>query len=229
MTTHSSILAWRFPMDRGAWWPTVHGVCRVWHNWVTKHSTYYLMITIAQWRECGCPSLFHKWENKDSENLCKKGFQNRIPKCGILCHLMLPLHDLKINMLMIHMCICMYTHMCTHICIHTHTYDICIISNIYCCWIIRSVTFRRLYKRSSFSSSNICLSWRPSLEINRRSNFKFPMLELRILNNDLEIWISTFPREEVAKWHSLLLSANPISWKFNLQWILGATYGKNTD
>ena len=26
MATHSSILAWRIPMDRGAWQPTVHGV-----------------------------------------------------------------------------------------------------------------------------------------------------------------------------------------------------------
>ena len=26
MATHSRILAWRFPMDRGAWWATVHGV-----------------------------------------------------------------------------------------------------------------------------------------------------------------------------------------------------------
>ena len=25
MTTHSSIIAWRIPMDRGAWWATVHG------------------------------------------------------------------------------------------------------------------------------------------------------------------------------------------------------------
>ena len=24
MATHSSILAWRIPMDRGAWWTTVH-------------------------------------------------------------------------------------------------------------------------------------------------------------------------------------------------------------
>ena len=28
MATHSSILAWRIPMDREAWWATVH--------WVTK-------------------------------------------------------------------------------------------------------------------------------------------------------------------------------------------------
>ena len=26
MATHSSILAWRIPMDRGAWWATVHGI-----------------------------------------------------------------------------------------------------------------------------------------------------------------------------------------------------------
>ena len=26
MATHSSIPAWRIPMDRGAWWATVHGV-----------------------------------------------------------------------------------------------------------------------------------------------------------------------------------------------------------
>ena len=26
--THTSILAWRIPMDRGAWWATVHGVAK---------------------------------------------------------------------------------------------------------------------------------------------------------------------------------------------------------
>ena len=28
MATPSSILAWRIPMDRGAWWPIVHGVTK---------------------------------------------------------------------------------------------------------------------------------------------------------------------------------------------------------
>ena len=28
MASHSSILAWRIPMDRGAWWATVHGVSK---------------------------------------------------------------------------------------------------------------------------------------------------------------------------------------------------------
>ena len=30
MTTHSSILAWRIPMDRGAWQTTVHRVPKSW-------------------------------------------------------------------------------------------------------------------------------------------------------------------------------------------------------
>ena len=28
MATRSTILAWRIPMDRGAWWATVHGVTK---------------------------------------------------------------------------------------------------------------------------------------------------------------------------------------------------------
>ena len=28
MATHSSILAWRIPWTRGAWWATVHGVAK---------------------------------------------------------------------------------------------------------------------------------------------------------------------------------------------------------
>ena len=28
MATHSSILAWRIPLDRGAWWATVHGIAK---------------------------------------------------------------------------------------------------------------------------------------------------------------------------------------------------------
>ena len=28
MATHSSILAWRIPMDRGAWWAIVHSVTK---------------------------------------------------------------------------------------------------------------------------------------------------------------------------------------------------------
>ena len=36
MATHSSILAWKNPMDTGAWWAMVHGVARVGHAFETK-------------------------------------------------------------------------------------------------------------------------------------------------------------------------------------------------
>ena len=35
MATHSGILAWRIPMDRGAWWAIVHRVANsVVHDWI---------------------------------------------------------------------------------------------------------------------------------------------------------------------------------------------------
>ena len=30
MAGYSSILAWRIPMDRDAWWGTIHGVAKSW-------------------------------------------------------------------------------------------------------------------------------------------------------------------------------------------------------
>ena len=30
MATHSSILAWRIPRDRGAWWAAIYGVTQSW-------------------------------------------------------------------------------------------------------------------------------------------------------------------------------------------------------
>ena len=30
MATHSSVFAWRVPMDRGGWWATVHRVVKSW-------------------------------------------------------------------------------------------------------------------------------------------------------------------------------------------------------
>ena len=43
MATHSSILAWRIPMDRRAWWATVHGVARGKRNQAIKNSTAYTL------------------------------------------------------------------------------------------------------------------------------------------------------------------------------------------
>ena len=39
--THSSILAWRIPMDRGAWWATVQAVTESDTIEATKHTYQY--------------------------------------------------------------------------------------------------------------------------------------------------------------------------------------------
>ena len=37
--THSSVLTWRIPMDKGAWWAAVHGV-EVIYDWTTQHNMF---------------------------------------------------------------------------------------------------------------------------------------------------------------------------------------------
>ena len=53
MATHSSILAWRIPMDRGAWWTTVHkitksetGLSDFTHTHTHTHTHIYIYIYI---------------------------------------------------------------------------------------------------------------------------------------------------------------------------------------
>ena len=65
MATHSSILTWGIPMDKGAWWATVH--------WVTKSQT-----KVSKWTKT-CILLLSKGNIKQntekiyglSENICK--------------------------------------------------------------------------------------------------------------------------------------------------------------
>ena len=69
MATHSSILAWRILMDRGAWRLQSLGQQRVRHDWATEHSTacfqfswvhlQYPMVT-SMFNFLGiCQALFH--------------------------------------------------------------------------------------------------------------------------------------------------------------------------
>ena len=40
MATHSSILAWRILMDRGAWQATVHGIAKSW-TWLSDFDFHF--------------------------------------------------------------------------------------------------------------------------------------------------------------------------------------------
>ena len=53
MATHSSILAWRILMDRGAWWATVHGSQRTMCIWKDKNVHLPLFGIKYQWDTLG--------------------------------------------------------------------------------------------------------------------------------------------------------------------------------
>ena len=42
MVTHSNILAWRIPMNRGSWWAIVHRVAKnwTWLKWLSTHAQF---------------------------------------------------------------------------------------------------------------------------------------------------------------------------------------------
>ena len=54
IATHSSILAW-IPMDRGAWWATVHGVTKseTWLSGYNNNKTPNNYLLTEQWGEFG--------------------------------------------------------------------------------------------------------------------------------------------------------------------------------
>ena len=66
MTTHSSMVAWRIPIDRGAWWATLGqstGSQRVRHDWTTKHSTATITKGLTSQQAHSMPFLFHPHNN----------------------------------------------------------------------------------------------------------------------------------------------------------------------
>ena len=50
MATRSSILAWRIPMDRGAWWATVHGVAKSRTQLNDTAATESIWVHIRLWK-----------------------------------------------------------------------------------------------------------------------------------------------------------------------------------
>jgi len=48
MATHSSILAWKIPMDRGAWWATVHRVAQSWAPPKLAHTHLCMLFLLSK-------------------------------------------------------------------------------------------------------------------------------------------------------------------------------------
>ena len=64
METHSSILAWRICMDRGAWWATVHGV--------TKSQTQLKWLSMPTKTLQHTPNLNNQWDEVFEDIHCKR-------------------------------------------------------------------------------------------------------------------------------------------------------------
>ena len=77
MVTHSSILAWKNPMGRGAWWATVHGVAK--SQTRLSHLTFFLFLSSALDISLVYSRCSKHKNDEISENYCfiKLGYFNR--------------------------------------------------------------------------------------------------------------------------------------------------------
>ena len=57
MAVHSSILAWRIPMDRGAWWDATHGAANS-QTWLSTHTHTHTNWTLINKKYFHCPCVF---------------------------------------------------------------------------------------------------------------------------------------------------------------------------
>ena len=60
--THSSILAWRIPMDRGAWQPIVHGSAKSQTQLSDKSHTHIQSLVGTESGCFKCEVLVQKWD-----------------------------------------------------------------------------------------------------------------------------------------------------------------------
>ena len=70
MTTHSSVLAWRIPVDRGAWWATVCGVAE---SDLLKHTQSELFDFCSFMCVCVCVCVFGTYLKSCSPSLFPGG------------------------------------------------------------------------------------------------------------------------------------------------------------
>ena len=73
MATHSSILAWRIPMDRGAWWGS-WGSERARHDEMTNTTHQFIWASLVAQTIENLPAVQENWvQSLGQEDLLKKG------------------------------------------------------------------------------------------------------------------------------------------------------------
>ena len=81
MATHSSILGWKNPMNRGAWRATVHGVTKS-QRWLSRHGPYITKPNQFKINFCCCGSV-----NKSCQTICDPMVCS-LPDSSVPCYLM---------------------------------------------------------------------------------------------------------------------------------------------
>ena len=90
MATHFSTLAWKNPMDGGAWWAAVHGVSKT----RTQLSDFTFIFTFMHWRKKWQPTtVFSPGESQGWRSLTSIRQLQRFPEntitsleeCGVQC------------------------------------------------------------------------------------------------------------------------------------------------
>ena len=77
MATHSSIPAWKNPMDRGTWWGTVHGVAKSW-TWLSYFTFTFTFCTVI------CLAKENQMEWLGYQNKCGRRESGKIGSCHII-------------------------------------------------------------------------------------------------------------------------------------------------
>ena len=72
MATHSSILAWRIPMHRRAWWATIHGGCR--ESDTTEHKAHTVHVSTHTYIISQKLEIMFFFPLLSSENACVVSF-----------------------------------------------------------------------------------------------------------------------------------------------------------
>ena len=82
MVTHSSVLAWRIPMDGRGWWATVHGVAKS----QTRLSYWALSISADVGAVCACVYVFLDLRSGFEINSSNVGFDVQKLKLLQFCY-----------------------------------------------------------------------------------------------------------------------------------------------
>ena len=174
METHSSILTWIIPMDRGPWWATVHRITKSW-TWQNRCSTHTCI-------------HFFLWDMSLAPHIKIRGGCSAIKR-----EKMTPPSTSSIWLLMLMIIFTEFNAHCASFLVHWHFFFYRYIAEFQSSWWFSYSFFKRLissllhaWRERKHSAISVLynLLW-ISLELNILSYFKLFILNFKIRNKDI--------------------------------------------